>query len=639
MRTLATVFMFTQLASVGQIDACLAHEDSEGRVEVEVGGRVRARFKTLEDAFDFAREKRKEAEASVIQVKVGSGKFQLHAPLVIDASLGSSGRFILSGSVDAPSIITGSISLPIKKEEGTSNGLGIAEVDLRPLPTSLIAYSSRHNGSDPNEYGGFQVFQAGQRLSPARWPTDSYALGVLKSITSLGDSKTQLIIENSQLPPLANEPYLWVAGFFGWDWYFSSQRAYTRTEATLLTDVRNFSRSPNHKVRFNVFNVRSMVSRRGDFYLDPVGRKLQLIPLIPTVEFIDVPIVSNLLYISDTSGIEIKNIYFEGSIGDSIVVNNSSYVELNQLSISGSGRRGIVISGGNDVYVTGCSVRDVGSAAIYAEAGDRRTLRPGNLSIGYSTIQDFMKLDRAGGGGIVLRGVGNVIHHNHIEKAPHAAIAFSGNDHRIFGNEVNDVNREVNDAGAIYTGRDWTARGTVIFGNYFHDIGMTGPWQTLVGGVYLDDGASGITVERNIFIKVSRGILLHGGRDNYVAGNLFFHGAYPLIWERLASQTSRSSWNKNSVMRQRYYAMPVQSRIWMERYPELSELPSQRFEAMENNKIVENITSFGPTAYDADRKAHRYIPGNSEVEDLGLYHFLKHVGMRQAFFSTFPDPP
>ena len=50
------------------------------------------------------------------------------------------------------------------------------------------------------------------------------------------------------------------------------------------------------------------------------------------------------------------------------------------------------------------------------------------------------------------------------------AIVFGGNEHLIEFNEIHDVCHESNDAGAIYGGRDWTMRGTVIRYNYFHDI-------------------------------------------------------------------------------------------------------------------------------------------------------------------------
>ncbi len=68
---------------------------------------------------------------------------------------------------------------------------------------------------------------------------------------------------------------------------------------------------------------------------------------------------------------------------------------------------------------------------------------------------------------------------------------------------------ETGDCGAIYCGRDWTLHGTVIRGNLIHDIkGTDARYQN---AVYLDDMASGITVEGNIFLRCNWGMLVGGG--------------------------------------------------------------------------------------------------------------------------------
>ena len=66
---------------------------------------------------------------------------------------------------------------------------------------------------------------------------------------------------------------------------------------------------------------------------------------------------------------------------------------------------------------------------------------------------------------VSLQGVGNRATCNLIDNAPHQAISFGGNEHLIEFNEIHSVCFESNDAGAIYSGRDWTMRGTVIRNN------------------------------------------------------------------------------------------------------------------------------------------------------------------------------
>lgn len=105
-----------------------------------------------------------------------------------------------------------------------------------------------------------------------------------------------------------------------------------------------------------------------------------------------------------------------------------------------------------------------------------------------------------------------------IHDLPHAAILLGGNDHHIEHNDIGRVVLESNDAGAIYTGRDWGYRGTVIRFNFIHHV------ESFFGGshgVYLDDAVSGFTVTSNLLYQIN-GIALvsGGGRDNRFEYNL-----------------------------------------------------------------------------------------------------------------------
>ena len=86
-------------------------------------------------------------------------------------------------------------------------------------------------------------------------------------------------------------------------------------------------------------------------------------------------------------------------------------------------------------------------------------------------------------------------------------------------NEIHNVCYESNDAGAIYTGRNWTMRGTVIRNNYLHHIsGFEGRGCV---GVYLDDMFCGTEISGNLFYRVTRAAMIGGGRDCLVKNNLF----------------------------------------------------------------------------------------------------------------------
>ena len=141
---------------------------------------------------------------------------------------------------------------------------------------------------------------------------------------------------------------------------------------------------------------------------------------------------------------------------------------------------------------------------------------------------------------------------NRIDDGPHSAIVFGGNDHLIEGNHISRVVTETNDAGAIYTGRDWTTRGTVIRNNLLQNITPRLVGTVSVKGVYLDDQASGTTISGNVFANVSRAVFIGGGRDNVVEHNLFVASSPAIFadnrgttWQREQTQDARGTLRAN----------------------------------------------------------------------------------------------
>jgi hypothetical protein len=194
--------------------------------------------------------------------------------------------------------------------------------------------------------------------------------------------------------------------------------------------------------------------------------------------------------------------------------------------------------------------------------------------------------------GISLSGVGNVIEHNELAYSPHAAILFSGNDHRIERNVIHDVVRETDDAGAIYTGRDWTARGTSISNNFMFDIHGTGPHGATA--IYLDDQASGITIQQNLVVRADRAILIGGGRSNSVTANLFVDTPVGVFaddrgqnWQR--QQTQDPNWALQSQLRH----FDVRHPPYSDHYPSLASLATEDYGVPGDNKIQDNLVLGG----------------------------------------------
>jgi len=202
-------------------------------------------------------------------------------------------------------------------------------------------------------------------------------------------------------------------------------------------------------------------------------------------------------------------------------------------------------------------------------AGDRKSLTPGNGSVVGNHLHHLGRHDWGGGRGVVLEGCGNRVANNLIHHCPTGAVAYGGNEHTLELNEVHDVCLLYGDVGVFYTGRDWASRGNVVRWNYIHQV-TNNPGHGSQA-IYLDDCDSGETVVGNIvFGGVGRGVLLGGGRDNTIDGNLFFFLPKGIHVDargpRGITLDKPGSWN----LKAKCEAVGYRSPPWRERYPRLT---------------------------------------------------------------------
>jgi hypothetical protein len=288
---------------------------------------------------------------------------------------------------------------------------------------------------------------------------------------------------------------------------------------------------------------------------------------------------------------------FENARGDAITVNGGQHVSIANSIIRNIGSRAAVIRGENSGLID-TLIENTGEAGIAIAGGDRQTLKPSNLYVERSTIRNFARLTRTYQPAIWVAGVGNRIIGNRIFDAPHAAIIFFGNDHLISRNEIFDVCKETGDAGAIYTGRDWTARGTVISNNHIHDIA-----PNTTKGVYLDDQASGITIRGNLFERLAEAVFIGGGRDNLIEGNKFVDTATAI---HLDARGKATKGEMHRILLKRLTEVPYSETPYKERYPNLANILEDEPGEPKYNVARWNLL-IGKTANHIDKKAESGI--------------------------------
>ena len=154
------------------------------------------------------------------------------------------------------------------------------------------------------------------------------------------------------------------------------------------------------------------------------------------------------------------------------------------------------------------------------KGGTETELVYGNNVLESCHIHNTSRWTSTTGHGIFVHGAGNSVKNCTIHNINHAAVGVRGLEHKVEGNEIYDVCKTVNDAGAVYSGRYIYTRGNVISGNYIHDVKG---YSTGVFGVYFDDKLSDNTIKDNIFLNNTGAIRVAGGRTVNILNNFIYN--------------------------------------------------------------------------------------------------------------------
>lgn len=547
---------------------------------------------TLAEALGEARRRRARDPGAAIVVSLSSGTHRLAAPVRLGSQDGGSAGapLVIRGPADGSARLVGSRRLtPVPLDPALAARLPAAargHVRAYRLPPSAKAPARIQapivlNG--PPTPPAFEVFDGEGAMHPARWPAEEFA----KAEGGEGPAFTV-----SGLPPgaLSGEPDLWAEGYWRWGWLFEALpviRTAPKGTGTRLT----LDRTPYEGIRpgapVRLVHLLAGLDRPGTWWRDAKAGILLAWPR-GSEETVEVSVAETLLSVEGASHLRVESLRLAMARGDLVTVRGGRDVVIADSVLSLTGGRGAVFTGTQDSGLQRCDIAGTGAEGVVLSGGDRRTLTPGGLFLRDSRLTGYARRERTQHPAVALDGVGAEVAGNYIHDSPAYAVHIRGNDHRVTGNEVANLLAGATDSGAIYSGRDWTARGGVIANNFLHDI-RGGP-DTEVKGVYLDDMASGFTVTGNLFLRVDQPVFLGGGRDNRVDGNVFVASS-PAIHVDSRGQT----WARDAVtdpqseLRAAYAAMPVESPVWRARYPRLPGLLYDRPAVATGNVVTDNL--------------------------------------------------
>lgn len=563
---------------------------------------------TVERARDVIRDikARGDLPKGGITVEIQSGTYRLKRPLEFTAADGGTkdSPIVYRAAAGVSPRIVGSVVVPdftgvhdsgirARLDPGARSMVLSARIveltDNQQMGTSLLRRDSSSAGALP---ATTQLFFRGRPMPFARWPNDSYL-----TVAALVDGgQRKFVFEGEHRRNWDSETDIWAHGYWYWDWA-DQWLPIARVDSDHNTAEFSGAVSSHYGVRagqrFYFINVLAELDSPGEWFLDRTTGTVYFWPPKALMQGdVELSVLDKLLSVDNANYLDFSGLVFEMSRGNGIEVRGAKGVHIRDSIIRNVQGYAVRFDNCTDGGISGSLIQETGDGGIALIGGDRSKLTPGKLVAKDNHISHFSRLNRTMRPAIWLGGVGNRVAHNHIHHGPHVGIYFEGNDHVIEFNEIDHVAQETDDVGALYIGRDWTSRGNILRNNYIHDV--TGR-KIGAMGVYLDDQASGVLVEHNVIARVQHPVLIGGGRDNHVIGNVFVGTGNAVLVDNRGMGYQKGLWSdENGEIRKKLDAVPWNREPYLSQYPDLSKVFVDHPGAPVGTVIRKNI-AFGQT--------------------------------------------
>ena len=534
-------------------------------------------------------------------VLIHGGTYALTAPLELTARdsgtktapicyIGAPGRpvHLLGGREIPPGAFAPVTDAAALKRLDASVRTKVVRCDLKGLGITDFG-RIRPRGFARAPVAPMELFFNDAPMTPARWPNQGYA--TIVSVPGGKDGGT-FTYSGDRPKRWTKARDLWLFGYWYHDWADMLAKVDSidtgKRLITLAKPLPGYGLRAKH--RWYAVNLLEELDAPGEWYLDRTTGVLTFYPPGPlagariVVTMLERPIIS----LRSVSHVTISRLIVEGGRSSAVSISDCTGVRIESCILRNMGTGGAEVRGGSNSGLAACDIYATGSGGVSLSGGDRAKLTPAGLYAENNHIHHFGRTTRTYAPAVRIGGVGNRMVRNLIHHAPHAAVLYGGNEHEIALNDIHHVCLDTGDVGAIYTGRDWGSRGTVVTHNFIHDLVGVGGWSM---GVYLDDCASGQSIVGNVFHRVRRAAFIGGGRDNLVSNNIFVEcdpavhvdsrGTRRITWKAGLS----SSWDLQAKIERYKYTTPP----WSTRYPRLARIMGEQPALPMGNVIEHNL--------------------------------------------------
>ncbi len=488
----------------------------------------------------------------------------------------------------------------------TENGLYVCDLTKEGITPCKM----RSRGYCRSVGGGHsELFIDNKPYSISRYPRTGSFLKIKNYKTSISsiDGQESGVLEDGffyedETPKTWQEtPDIWVHGYWCYDWANSYEciDIWDKETGYIKTKAPHGNYGYRKGQRFYFLNVKEEVKGVGDYAIDYQTNKLYFLPFEKNqTQDVRLSVATYpCIELIDKENIVVENLEINGFVGDAIFVKNCKNIIFRNCKIYNIGGRAAVVEHSENVVFENCEIYHIGETGIDVKGGDRLTLTSCNCGVRNCHLYDVSAWSRTYTPAIYLTGVGLFAQGNTVHNCPHSAILYFGNEIKITENVIYNVLWETGDAGAIYTGRDYTFRGNEVSDNL---ICLTGGVGIGTMGIYNDDCVSGTKMERNVFYKVERALFMGGGVDFVVRDNVCVE-CTPAIEIDGRGSSDHPQWRENmQTIKNRFYciknikeggdyedgeSVSGVDEPYASRYPELKKL-HEAFETAEDLPLI-----------------------------------------------------
>ena len=303
-----------------------------------------------------------------------------------------------------------------------------------------------------------------------------------------------------------------------------------------ITYQNSSSYSPTVKFGYFIQNSLKTLDQNGEWYYDPVAKKMNLYSTTTPSGSIQASIVDTLAIFNNVQNIKINGIIFTGANKTGMSFLNSSTITLTNCTISFSGLDGIDGTNSNVLNIDYCNFDYNNNDAVYLLGSqnyvqDCKVQRTATFPGMGNPVDAYTA--------VWINGGYNTVLHNTIDTTGYIAVKFQGNNNTIQNNLVDYFCYVADDGGGIYT---WSGNldsnalkntGSITSNIVLHGMtamaGTDSITQGIAHGIYLDENTMECAVTGNTVSHCSAGVFFQDSRNCTIQNNTLYDNAGQIV--------------------------------------------------------------------------------------------------------------